>query len=74
MAIVRKLEAIHLSKKSSHTEVSGTYTIITEDNGEKYLQVDTYGSAEREKSGIKSQSIRFSPDAIIQLKSIIDKL
>jgi len=74
MAIVRKLEAIHLSKKSSHTEVSGTYTIVTEDNGDNYLQVDTYGSAERQESGKKSQSIRFSPEAIIQLKSIIHKL
>ncbi|EEY36912.1 hypothetical protein VII_000664 [Vibrio mimicus MB451] len=43
-------------------------------DGEKYLQVDTYGSVKRKETGKKSQSIRFSPEAIEQLKSIISAL
>ena len=74
MAVVRNLEKISLNRDTSHTEVNGTYTIVTGNGGEKYLQVDTYGSKERQLSGKKSQSIRFSPEAITQLKSILKNL
>ncbi len=74
MAVVRNLEKITLDRDTTHTEVSGTYTIVTGSDGEKYLQVDTYGSKKRQLSGKKSQSIRFSPEAISQLKSILKYL
>ena len=74
MAIVRNLEKITLERDTRHSEVNGTYTTVTGNGGEKYLQVDTYGSKERQFSGKKSQSIRFSPEAITQLKSILSKL
>ena len=72
MAIVRKLERLDLDRDSKHTEVSATYSIVEDQKGEKYLQIDTYGSAFRKIPGKKSQSIRFSPEAIKQLKSIIE--
>lgn len=71
MAIVNRLEKINLEKDSKHSEVNCTYSIIEVD-GNKFLQVDTYGSASRKMPGKKSQSLRFSPEAIQQLKSIID--
>ncbi|EGR1985685.1 hypothetical protein Q6U62_003591 [Vibrio parahaemolyticus] len=74
MAIVRKMENITLERDSSHSEVNATYTVVVGDNGEKYLQVDTYGSTKRQEIGKKSQSVRFSPEAIEQLKSIIAAL
>lgn len=46
---------------------------VKADNGDLYLQVDTYGSKERRMVGKKSQSIRFSPAAIAELKAIISK-
>ena len=73
MAIVRKLEPIQLDRDSKHSEVDCTYSIVTDGKGQKYLQVDTYGSATRKIPGKKSQSIRFSPGAIKQLKSILKK-
>ena len=73
MAIVRQLEKINLERDSRHTEVECTYSIINEPDG-VYLQIDTYGSTARQEQGKKSQSIRFSPDAIGQLKSIIESL
>jgi hypothetical protein len=71
MAIVRKLEHVNLDRDSKHTEVNGTYSIV-EAGGEKYLQIDTYGSATRKMPGKKSQSLRFSPEALKQIKSIIN--
>jgi hypothetical protein len=72
MAIVRKLERIELEKSSKHSEVDCTYTILEDSFGEKYLQIDTYGSSTRKIIGKKSQSIRFSIEAIKQLKSIVN--
>lgn len=74
MAIVRKLEKLDLERYSRHTEVDATYTVVQYDNGDNYLQVDTYGSKERKMAGKKSQSIRFSPEAIIQLKQILSNI
>jgi len=74
MAIVRKMEKISLERYSKHTEVKATYTIVKSDDGETYLQVDTYGSSERQEEGKKSQSVRFSPEAIMQLSKIIKNI
>jgi hypothetical protein len=73
MAIVRKLEPITLEVYARHTEVNCTYSIIVDKSDEKYLQIGTYGSKKRKIPGKKSQSIRFSHEAIKQLKSIIGK-
>ena len=73
MAIVRKLERISLERDSSHSEVDCTYSIIQGSAGQKFLQIDTYGSAIRKFTGKKSQSIRFSPEAIAQLRDILTK-
>ena len=73
MAIVRKMERMQLEHNSKHTEVDCTYSIV-EDDGNEYLQIDTYGSASRKFPGKKSQSIRFSPEATMQLKAIIAKM
>ena len=73
MAIVRKLEPINLDRDSKHSEVNCTYAIVEDDKGKKYLQIDTCGSNTRKIPGKKSQSIRFSPDAIKQLKEILEK-
>jgi hypothetical protein len=71
MAIIRKLDPATLERDSKHTEVDCTYTILTDSQGKKSLQIDTYGSATRKIPGKKSQSIRFSPEAIKQLKGIL---
>ncbi len=72
MAIVRRLEKINIDKEHKHTEVNASYSFVEHD-GQKYLQIDTYGSETRKIQGKKSQSIRFSVEAIEQLKAIIDK-
>jgi hypothetical protein len=73
MAVVRKLDHATLDKDSSHSEVSCTYSIVTDNQGCRYLQVDTYGSTTRKIPGKKSQSIRFAPEAIKQLKTLLNQ-
>jgi hypothetical protein len=70
MAVVRRLEHQTLEKGSPHTEVECTYSIVDDDKG-RYLQIDTYGSTNRQIPGKKSQSIRFAPEAIEQLKTLL---
>jgi len=73
MAIVRHLEEQQLAKENEHTETECTYSIVRDRNGATYLQVDTYGSAERKIAGKKSQSIRFAPEAIRELREILSR-
>lgn len=71
MAIVRRLEQQVLERGTSHTEVDATYAIVSDAKGQRYLQIDTYGSNMRKILGKKSQSIRFAPEAVEQIKAII---
>jgi hypothetical protein len=71
MALVTKLTPITLEKDSHHTDVECTYSIVEGADRRKYLQIDTYGSSTRAIPGKKSQSIRFSPEAIAQLKELL---
>lgn len=72
MAIVTILERKDLERDSKHSDVQCTYAIV-DANEKRYLQIDTYGSAVRKMPGKKSQSLRFSPEAVKQLKEIINK-
>jgi hypothetical protein len=73
MAVVHRLEHVTLEKDSPHTDVECTYSIVTDDQGRRCLQIDTYGSITRKIPGKKSQSIRFAPDAIEQLKTLLQQ-
>jgi hypothetical protein len=74
MAIVRQLKRITLERDSRHSEVKDcTYSIVDENDGRKSLQIDTYGSAYRKMPDKKSQSIRFSPEALDQLRQILSQ-
>ncbi|MRR53953.1 MAG: methionyl-tRNA formyltransferase [Deltaproteobacteria bacterium] len=70
MAIVRRFDKIEFDVPGKHTEVNATYAIIGDKNGEKFLQIDTYGSSSRQIKGKKSQSIRLSQEALDQLFKI----
>ena len=73
MAIVRHLEEQPLQIEASHSETQCTYSLVKDKDGTKYLQIDTYGSSERKIEGKKSQSIRFAPQAVAELRSIINR-
>ena len=71
MAVVRKLERRNLEHENRHMEVECTYSITSDEQGHRFLQIDTYGSKSRKILGKKSQTIRFAPEAIEQLKAIL---
>ncbi len=70
MALIDQIKHLPLQSTVSHTPVDCTFDVITDSSGEKYLQLDTYGSKSRQLQGKKSQSLRLSPSAISQLKAI----
>ena len=74
MALIRKLERVSMERNSVHGEVPCTYTVFSDDQGEKYLQIDTYGSPARVLKNKKSQTIQFGPTAIRELQSILTTL
>ena len=72
MATIREMTLRVLDRETPHTDTDCTYSIV-ESDGVKVLQIDTYGSKNRRIPGKVSQSIRFSPAAIGQLKKILQK-
>ena len=66
MAIVRTFEPKDLDRSSKHSEVEATISLV-EANGEKFIQIDTYGSKDRAIPGKVSQSLRLSKAAFDQL-------
>ncbi|TFI46653.1 hypothetical protein E4O93_16870 [Diaphorobacter sp. DS2] len=72
MALIANIKAQPLQSVAKHSTVECTYTVVITDDG-KCLQLDTYGSAGRALPGKKSQSLRFSPEALQQLKQIIQE-
>ena len=72
MALVRKLEKLSMLRNSEHGEVECTYTIFRDNAGQRYLQIDTYGSSRRQLNGKKSQSIQFGPEAIGELRRLLE--
>jgi guanylate kinase len=75
MSLVTRLESRDLERNVGHREAEETYSVL-EENGEIFLQIDTYGSASRKDKtpGHRAQSIRFSPAAIAELRKILQKL
>jgi len=72
MALVQSMRHLSLEKAGPHLPVECTYSIIRDLDGRLCLQIDTYGSAERKVPGGKSQSMRFTPEAIVQLRLVLE--
>ena len=72
MAIVRSFEHIDLKANARHTETRGGWSIQGQDD-EKFIQINTVGSDDREIPGKVSQTIRLSKAAIEQLAELARK-
>ncbi len=73
MARVDSLTTLKISGTARHTTVQATCSLVLEDDGTKCLQIDTYGSANRQEVGKKSQSIRLTPTALRQLVKLAEQ-
>jgi hypothetical protein len=54
MAIVRRFAPVTLEPETTHSEAECTYSLVSDDQGRRYLQVDTYGSTDRQIPGRKA--------------------
>ena len=73
MGLVDHLELLDLQIEARHSEVDATFSLVKDRDGIPHLQIDTYGSHQRKLLGKKSQTIRFTPKAVTELKAIIEK-
>jgi hypothetical protein len=72
MAVVREFQEKVLDRSTKHSEVEATISTV-EESGEKFVQIDTYGSPTRAMPGKVSQSLRLSQAAFEQLMQIGSK-
>ena len=56
---ISNLTKVNKERNVIHDQVYATYTVF-DSNGEKYLQIDTYGKAARENPEKISQSFQFN--------------
>lgn len=71
MALIEQIKHVALQSHAAHKSVECTFDVVTDAHGVKFLQLDTYGSKERKIPGKKSQSLKFAPAAMAELKAII---
>ena len=74
MALVRSIENLRMERNTVHDGVRATYCVFRDDRGDAYLQIDTYGSSRRQIPDKKSQTIQFGPEALGQLREILENL
>jgi hypothetical protein len=72
MALIENLNEGFKERQKIHDKTEATYFLILDQANNKYLQIDTYGSEQRSIPGKVSQSVQFSPQAIKQLKKILE--
>ncbi|HWJ73577.1 MAG TPA: methionyl-tRNA formyltransferase [Kaistia sp.] len=70
MALIRKLNAKQMERNSIHGEIGATYTVF-ETDGRAFVQIDTYGSDDRQMPGKKSQTLQLDESAGRQLVQIL---
>jgi thymidylate kinase len=64
-------ERVEKERNSVHNEVRSTYTSFTNKAGEKFFQIDTYGSSNRQIQGKISQSIQFDREAATEIINLL---
>lgn len=69
---IRNLSKINKERNIVHDEVHATYTVFDND-GERYIQIDTYGKAGRENPEKISQSFQFNREAAVCLVNLMIK-
>ena len=72
MAIIRNFDELELKTNARHSETHGGWSIQGQD-GEKFLQINTMGSANREIPDKVSQTLRLSKEAVEQLAELARK-
>ncbi len=72
MALVSKIARVRKEHPKVHKATTCELSTFIVDGG-AYLQLDTFGSKDRQEKGEVSQSIQFDRSAMIALRSFIDE-
>lgn len=67
---LRNIKRIEKERNQIHEKVYTTYTVFEQD-GEKYIQLDTYGRADRENPEKISQSFQLDRDTASFLVNLL---
>lgn len=67
---IRNLTKVNKERNTIHDQVYATYTVF-DNNGEKYLQIDTYGKPARENPEKISQSFQFNREVATYLANLL---
>jgi hypothetical protein len=70
MALIKSFEEKKMDRNSIHDAIKATYTTFERD-GRRFIQIDSYGRAEREIPNKKSQSIQLDEKAARQVFDIL---
>jgi len=70
MALIREFKQKSMARNSIHDEIGATYTIFERDD-RVFVQIDSYGRADREKPNSKSQTIQLDEIGGRQLVQIL---
>lgn len=70
MALVRRFEHKRMERNSLHKEIAATYSAFGMDD-KRIVQIDTYGSVDREIPGKKSQTIQLDREGAENLYLIL---
>jgi uncharacterized protein (DUF1810 family) len=71
MALVTSLEPSQKERTTVHRPTRCLYAIVEGDAGQRYLQLDTLGSEERQFTEKVSQSVQFDRKAAEQLLQLL---
>lgn len=70
MALVDSIRRVQRERQNVHSPTECSASIVNA-NGKQYLQLDTYGSLDRQEKGKVSQSIQLSEEAAAELIRLI---
>ena len=72
MALVRSFERKTLERPQLHKEIGASYAVAERD-GRKLLQIDTFGSDDRQFPGKKSQTLQLDQQGAQALFAILKR-
>ena len=70
MARITQLTKVEKARSRLHEAVECSYSVL-QIGGKTYIQIDTYGTKERDMVGVVSQSVQLDREAAKELKHIL---
>ena len=71
MALITSIQLVPEDRPEPHKPVKCSYAEFTDVEGERYLQLDTFGSPQRKFQGKTSQSIQLGLQGARELQRIL---